>query len=213
MTTETEIKLSLPHACRARAIEFFEHESGRTGDVVRLENIYFDTAELALSSAAIALRLRSTPGGWVQTLKTAGTSRDGVHRRGEWEMPLPERRLDLPALLKACDDASARQTLQAAGSLQPVFTTHFLRTLWRLHLSTTEIEAAIDIGEIRLNDPARSESACICEIELELKHGNEAVLYALAERLRQTLPECMPADISKAQRGYHLLAAARDARL
>ncbi|MDR3099791.1 MAG: CYTH domain-containing protein, partial [Paraburkholderia sp.] len=46
--------------------------------------------------------------------------------------------------------------------------------------------------------------APICEIELELKDGDEAALHTLAAALTKALPGLAPDDISKAQRGYKL---------
>jgi len=44
----------------------------------------------------------------------------------------------------------------------------------------------------------------ISEVELELKHGDEAALHTLAGELSAQIPCLAPDDLSKAQRGYRL---------
>ena len=48
-----------------------------------LENTYFDTPDKQLTSYGAALRIRKTPTGFVQTLKTKGQNVGGLHQRDE----------------------------------------------------------------------------------------------------------------------------------
>lgn len=93
---------------------------------------------------------------------------------------------------------------QAAATLIPLFRTDFTRTLWNLQVDGAEVEAAIDQGEITAEVNGETRRTPICEIELELKGGDEAALHTLAAELAQALPGLAPDDISKAQRGYKL---------
>ena len=62
----------------------------------------------------------------------------------------------------------------------------------------------IDSGTVQFTAPDGSlRQAPICELELELEQGEASDLFTLACELAQTLP-LMPADVSKAERGYRL---------
>ena len=205
MGMEREIKLALPADQVETATRLFITRTGNTGHSIRLENIYFDTPALTLARSKSALRLRRTPDGWLQTFKTAGAAKDGLHSRHEWEMPVAGEALEIDALLRACDVPDVAEALrQAAPELIELFRTDFTRTLWQVQQDGAEIEAAIDQGEViaEVNDETRR--APISEVELELKHGDETALHALARELSAHIPGLAPDDISKAQRGYRL---------
>lgn len=221
MAVEKELKLALGDADAAAAIAFLETESGKTGDTFTLGNVYFDTPELDLAAGRVALRVRRTPTGWLQTLKTAGNAQNGLHARGEWELPVVSDALDLPALLDACDDPAAKAPLAALASrLAPLFRTDFDRTTWLIDTDGASIEAALDLGAVHLGRTAwqadrsdQADSVPIREIELELKSGTEAALLAFAARLRAAVSGLQADDVSKAARGYRLAreAAGRSA--
>ncbi|WP_028218394.1 CYTH domain-containing protein [Paraburkholderia oxyphila] len=205
MAIEREIKLALPRDQVQAALRLFEARAGVPGRAVRLENIYFDTPSLTLARAKSALRLRRAPEGWLQTFKTVGVAQSGLHERHEWEMPVAGEALEIERLLQECDEAGVSTALtQAAAALIPLFHTDFTRTLWVLEVDGAQVEAAIDQGEITADVNGTLRRAPICEIELELKGGDEAALHTLAETLTKALPGLAPDDISKAQRGYKL---------
>lgn len=208
MGIEREIKLALPQDQVDAALRFFETRAGVAGHAIRLENIYFDTPELALARAKSALRLRRAPQGWLQTFKTVGVAQNGLHARHEWEMPVAGEALEIDKLLHECDEAGVSTALSAAAAhLIPLFRTDFTRTLWTLTHEGTQIEAAVDQGEVTADVNGQTRRAPICEIELELKDGDEAALHSLAAELAKVLPGLAPDDISKAQRGYKLREA------
>jgi triphosphatase len=205
MGIETEIKLALPRDQVDAALRLFETRAGAPGRAVRLENIYFDTPALALARAKSALRLRRTPEGWLQTFKTVGVAKNGLHARHEWEMPVAGEALEIEKLLHECDESGVSTALsEAAANLIPLFRTDFTRTLWTLEVNGAQVEAAVDQGEITAEVNGETRRTPICEIELELKAGDEAVLHTLAADLAKALPGLAPDDISKAQRGYKL---------
>jgi inorganic triphosphatase YgiF len=163
---------------------------------------------LTLASSKSALRLRQTPDGWLQTFKTVGNAKNGLHSRHEWELPVAGAKLEIDALLAACDQPDAAQALrQAAPTLIELFRTNFTRTLWDIEADGAQIEAAIDQGDVLADVDSETRRAPISEIELELKSGDEAALHALAAELGKRIPGLAPDDISKAQRGYRLRAA------
>ncbi|CAD6557842.1 Inorganic triphosphatase [Paraburkholderia hiiakae] len=205
MGIEREIKLALPRDQVDAALRLFETRAGKPGRAIRLENVYFDTPALALARAKSALRLRRAPEGWLQTFKTVGVALNGLHARHEWEMPVAGEALEIDRLLHECDEAGVSTALSdAAANLIPLFRTDFTRTLWTLDVDGAQVEAAIDQGEVIADVNGETRRAPICEIELELKAGDEAVLHTLAAELVQALPGLAPDDISKAQRGYKL---------
>jgi triphosphatase len=205
MGMEREIKLALPVAQVPAATQWFVARTGAEGRPVKLVNIYFDTPELVLAGAKSALRLRQTPDGWLQTFKTVGHAKDGLHSRHEWEMPVAGARLEIDALLHACDEPHAAQALrQATPALIELFRTNFTRTLWHIEADGAEIEAAIDQGDVLAEVDSETRRAPISEVELELKSGDEAALHTLAAELGKQIAGLAPDDISKAQRGYQL---------
>ncbi|MEX3945253.1 CYTH domain-containing protein [Paraburkholderia sp. BR10937] len=205
MGIEREIKLALPRDQVDAARRLFETRAGKPGRAIRLENIYFDTPALALARAKSALRLRRAPEGWLQTFKTVGVAQNGLHARHEWEMPVAGEALEIDRLLHECDEAGVSTALsEAAANLIPLFRTDFQRTLWTLEVHGAQVEAAIDQGEVIADVNGETRRAPICELELELKSGDEAALHTLAGELAQALPGLAPDDISKAQRGYKL---------
>jgi len=205
MGIEREIKLALPRDQVDAALRLFETRAGKPGRAIRLENIYFDTPALALARAKSALRLRRAPEGWLQTFKTVGVAQNGLHARHEWEMPVAGEALEIDRLLHECDEAGVSTALSdAAANLIPLFRTDFTRTLWTLEVDGAQVEAAVDQGEVTAEVNGETRHKPICEIELELKSGDEAALHTLAAELAQALPGLAPDDISKAQRGYKL---------
>lgn len=207
MGIEREIKLALPPGQADAADRFFSGLANTAGRDVPLTNIYFDTPRLALAGEKIALRLRKTPDGWLQTLKAAGTAQGGLHSRHEWETPVARDALEFDTLAAACDDETALAVLRAAATeLGERFRTVFTRRLWRFEFEGAHIEAAIDRGEVTAPSAGQTRRDAICEIELELLHGNEQGLHALTAKLSAAVPGLTPENVNKAQRGYRLCA-------
>ncbi|MGN6666292.1 MAG: CYTH domain-containing protein [Trinickia sp.] len=207
MGIEREIKLALPPDRIDAADRFFTDIGGAAGRDVPLTNVYFDTPSLALARAKIALRLRKTPDGWLQTLKAAGTAQGGLHSRHEWETPVATSTLEFDALAAACDDEIALAALRAAATeLGERFRTVFVRRLWRFEFDGARIEAAIDRGEVTAMVDGQTRRDAISEIELELLSGEEHGLHALTEKLSAAVPGLTPENVNKAQRGYRLCA-------
>ncbi|MBV8628920.1 MAG: CYTH domain-containing protein [Paraburkholderia sp.] len=205
MGMEREIKLALPANQVAAATRLFTARTGHVGRAITLDNIYFDTPALTLARSKSALRLRRTPDAWLQTFKTAGAAQAGLHSRHEWEMPVAGEALEIDALLRECDVPDVASALrQAAPGLIELFRTNFTRTLWLVQQDGAEIEAAIDQGEIIASVNGERRRAPISEVELELKHGDEAALHTLASELSTHIPGLAPDNLSKAQRGYRL---------
>lgn len=193
---EIELKLALPQ----HQVAAFRKLMARRRSVPtqqRLVTRYFDTPDFALSAQGVALRVRRVGRRWVQTLKTEGERSGGLSRREEYEMPVSR---GVPDWSRFPAEALARVPASLREKLAPVFETHFTRTAWQLKpRGGAHVEVALDVGEVR----AGNASQPICEIELELKAGQPDVLFELAQNWAQKL-DCIPQDMSKAERGVRL---------
>ena len=159
----------------------------------RVVSTYFDTPDALLRRKRVSLRVRQSDAGTVHTLKAPGAS---LVDRAEWEV----------------DDASTRPNrdwLQSTplkslfkgdgvvGSLDARFTVDVARTTVPIVFAESTIEGALDQGAVR----AKNVSLPLCEFELELKHGAEESVIALARLLARDLPLVLSLS-SKAERGY-----------
>jgi inorganic triphosphatase YgiF len=169
----------------------------------QLDSIYFDTDDLALQQRGFALRLRGEGAEWVQTLKRHVTSDPILRTREEYEAPVADRVPDLEAI--ADPTLRARLVKWIDGRpLVRIFETPVRRTTRRLQLGATSCRLEVDIGEIR----ARDATAPICELELELEHGDPISLFELAAELNASIGLRVVSE-SKADRGYLLYAGQR----
>lgn len=162
-----------------------------------LSSQYYDTPGLDLMARHAAFRVRRIGGLWMQTIKIGGSAVDGLHIRPEWETVLPDGRPQ-PELFT---DPIIRAVLtdDCITQLQPVFQTEFRRTTWLLTYQHSNVEVALDQGEVTSGGHREQ----ISELELELKSGGAGALTALAEELSRHIA-LQPDSISKAQRGYEL---------
>ncbi|MEW6563499.1 MAG: CHAD domain-containing protein [Pseudomonadota bacterium] len=201
MATETELKLRLDPLELPRLRRNALLRKLTVGRPIRQQvySVYFDTPDLALRGLEMALRLRRVGRRWLQTLKGGGAVQAGLHSREEWESPLAGEQLDLAAL--QFSPLGKRLPPEIFGKITPVFVTEFTRTVRLLQVNGTEIECALDVGEVRAGQAVWP----ICELELELKSGSVGSLFEVALQLMETLPLTLE-NISKAEHGYELFA-------
>lgn len=212
---EIELKLSLPEGEVARFRRDPMIHRLKQGRAVNkpLLAAYFDTPNLSLKSARMALRIRQEGRLRVQTLKIATKgSATGIQVRGEFnaktnrnspDIALIESEAARCALLKAIgrtkDDNSAPES--TVLELIPVFTTDVRRTIWTLADGTDAVEVCLDLGTIE----SGGKSVLIREVELELKRGSEAFLLDIADTFSERYG-CRVFSDSKAARGYGLFS-------
>lgn len=199
---EIELKLALPPQ---QVAAFLKRMARRRGEPVQqaLLTRYYDTPDFALSAQGVALRVRRVGRRWLQTLKTEGERQGGLSRRVEFEMPVSR---GAPDWNRFPSEARAYVPEALRTQLVPVFETRFRRTAWLVAgKGGARIEVALDEGEVLTLKGARGgeRSQPICEIELELKAGREDALFALALDWAGAF-ECLPFDLSKAERGVRL---------
>ncbi|WP_166422104.1 CYTH domain-containing protein [Paraglaciecola sp. 20A4] len=165
----------------------------------QLRNDYFETTQRTLRKHDIGLRIRGCNGEFEQTVKTKGIVVAGMHQRPEYNVPLPspDLKLDLfdPQIWPKSIDLT---TLE--NDLYLMFSTDFLRHTFVITLSdATQVELVFDQGSISAN----GRSVEICEVELELKKGDPAMLFEIAQQLVCITPLRFGMQ-SKAARGYRL---------
>lgn len=205
MATELELKLMLhPHFLK-HACDFLDNFCQQSVEAhhsrqptLALMNAYFDTEDALLMQAGIAMRIRSVGNKFIQTVKTRGSSRIGMHARGEWEWEVDNDQLDL-TLLKEVPLPDVLQDMSWCNELIEVYRTDFQRQVWNIELSNTQIEVVCDNGLV--TSPYGKDK--ICELELELKNGAESGLYDFALQLAEHIP-LQVSVVSKAQKGVRL---------
>ena len=163
---------------------------------LNLTNTYYDTEDHFLRLNGCGLRIRTTETEQSKcfeiTLKSKGNSIGGLHERIEINQPLPNDKLDLSVLPKEALPNGLTQ-------LRPLFTTNFKRQTWLISFANSEIEVALDLGQITSN----GQSMPIQEVELEIKQGNKQDLLNFAIELSRFNLHLF--SQSKASRGYRLL--------
>ena len=198
---EIELKFGVP----AERLDALKRALARgTVGSERLLAEYFDTEGESLAAAAISLRLRREGGRWVQTAKV---STEDPARRVEDNAALPAgRRVAMPALdlSRHADSPAGKALHEALAGAEPAtlvrrFTVEVRRSTRTLRHQGARIELALDQGRI----VASGAEEAVCELELELKTGSEAALYALADRWLAAHGLWLAAE-SKAERGTRL---------
>lgn len=169
---------------------------------------YYDSPDLALAAAGVAVRLRQDGERRLLTVKARGGAH-GVESgaaatRREWELAVGEGQLD-PADI---DRAGAGELVPAhiRSRLSPLFRTAVKRT--RLLLAPYDgavVEMALDDGDAQT---AGGGGAPISEVELELRQGPLRALFDVALDLADRAALRIGAD-SKADVGLRLLTGRR----
>lgn len=203
MATELELKLMIQKDHLNLAYAFLNRICQQDADCqaepsLQLMNGYFDTQDNTLMQAGIALRIRAINERYIQTLKTRGSNRIGMHARGEWEWDINQDKLELERLTNEMLPEVLHDRAWVSDLLQ-VFRTDFERQIWLIRSADTLMEVVCDQGEVT-SPYGRDE---ISELELELKQGDEIGLYDFASRLAKEVP-VQVSTVSKAQKGVRL---------
>lgn len=195
MSIEPELKFRVAKR-RLGSVARMRLKGARPGERTdrELVSTYFDTPKRKLHRHGLTLRVRQADGEFRQTVKTSAT---GGFARGEWEADVN----DVKPSFRDLDGTplAALATSRLKHKLKPVFHTSVHRIARALHVGASEIELAVDRGDL----VAGRESRPIGEFELELKKGRTADLFWIARQFeRKTGAEL---DLcSKSERGYRL---------
>jgi inorganic triphosphatase YgiF len=201
VTREIELKLELEPA----DVDRFAKASVLANVAVRTEaqtSTYFDTPDQALRKAGLSLRIRAIGNQRIQTIKAESGSAVGLFNRPEWEMAIED---DRPVVAAADDPFRSLISADELQRLEQIFRIVVCRQTHVVESNGTKIELVLDQGAIA----AGSQVVTLCDVELELKQGLPAAVFALARRLDAVTPLQLSA-ISKAQRGYRLLDGLAD---
>ncbi|SDR58596.1 Inorganic triphosphatase YgiF, contains CYTH and CHAD domains [Rhizobiales bacterium GAS113] len=156
---------------------------------------YFDTEGQTLRHHDLSLRVRSVGGRHVQTIKAAASKAAGLFDRSEWETEIAG---DAPDLRAA--EGTPVPPFIGDTRLRLMFVMEIERTTWRLVTPSTELEIALDTGEIAAGDAVEK----LTELELELKRGSRWDLFQFAKTLLQD--EKVRIGVrAKSERGYLLI--------
>jgi triphosphatase len=196
--TEVELKLLASPAAieRIRAASVIVQHARNRGVVRRLETVYYDTPDHALSRERSSLLVRRSGTRYVQTLKRARADQSPFVRE-HWETPVDTQAPDLtrlPAEITGSLGALARD------GVAPVFATRFRRRAQRLAFDGAELEIAFDEGTVEAGEHREP----LAEIELELKAGDSSVLYDVGMRLLDVAPVRI-GTLSKSGQGYKIM--------
>ena len=152
---------------------------------IEMHAAYYDTAQGDLAAHGVSYRIRRENGRCVATVKTGGAQHGAMHERGEWELPARPDEPDLKAFAERFGKEGGEQlsaALAAAGEkpLVPVCGTDFVRTLLVIERDGACFEFCVDIGQLIKGE----KRGPICELELEYKKGDIAVMEGFGAALR-----------------------------
>lgn len=197
MAEEIELKLALAEDQAARFLRQPLLKQAQRRRAENLDNIYYDTADLALRRNGIALRLRRQGGSWRQTVKLAGSAAGGLSNRPEWETPYAGH-FDFSGLpLVSLRDWLQRP--QRLARIEPICETRFRRITWTFAIGGGHVLLTLDRGWI----VAHGRREAICEVEIELAGAPLHALFELAAQLGRQVA-LAPSVLSKAERGIRL---------
>jgi inorganic triphosphatase YgiF len=203
---ECEIKLAIDAASAGRIKKLPALRTHALSKPEEREHVdrYFDSAGFDLWRHGFALRVRSSGGRHLQTLKGGGSALAGLHRRIELEAEIGGEAPDLDLFARQLREAVPQLADGALPLLEEVFANHSKRSSWVLELPEgAQVECALDVGELKRGDKA----VPVRELELEMKQGDPARLYELARQVHEAQPVRIE-NVSKAERGYALAGVA-----
>ncbi len=159
---------------------------------------YFDTGDNALFSSGFTLRIRQEDDRRVQTIKATGPAAS-IFARSEWETPVAGQEPILDQSSPLINEFGDQ-----ARDVVPKFEVINERRIWTFRENGSEIEIAVDEGRARAID----REAPFVDVELELKDGDQRDLFIVARKIEAVIPVRFGV-LSKAERGFRLLEAAR----
>ncbi|WP_424361519.1 CHAD domain-containing protein [Methylocystis parvus] len=196
---ESELKFVFsPHALPAVKAALGRENTSST-ERHHLVSHYFDTADNFLWRRGATLRVRGEGPESKQTIKREQPS---TLERDEYETEADGATPNVGAF-DATPLAHLVRKPKVRRRLKQNFEVEVEREATTLDFNGSEIEAAVDLGEVR----CKGALAPFVELELELKSGEKKELFELARRLCAAAPIALNL-ISKAERGHLLVDGA-----
>ncbi|MGE4547980.1 MAG: CYTH domain-containing protein [Intestinibacillus sp.] len=174
---ERELKWKADTALH-RAVAEWAIARGAAETRYEMDARYYDTASGLLASQKAGLRLRLENGHGVCCLKCGGGVSGAAHLREEYECPADSIEAGVAALLDVGAPRALCQALLAEG-VEETCRVRFIRRALTLRDAEMTAELALDCGTLS----RQGRTAPLCEIELELKHGDEKTFFALGNAL------------------------------
>lgn len=160
---------------------------------IEMETTYYDTPGGDLGARRWTLRRRFENGRSVCTIKTPAPG----GARGEWELEMDEIVHAIPELCKL--GAPKELLALTTGGVDQVCGAKFIRLAGTLKVPGCTLELALDSGVLMGGGKAEA----LCEVEVELKSGDEAAVVAFARDLAQRFG-LVPQPKSKYRRALDL---------
>ena len=173
-----------------------------TEEELCLEATYFDTADFDLCSRKVAFRVRMENNRPVATLKWGGAAKDGLHVRGELNVPVEASYLENPGI-DIFEGSELYDDLRAAvdgKALKPIMNINCLRKQMAVDTGKSISVVSLDIGEIVTDKGVLP----VAELEIELYSGDKDDMVMLGQELAFKY-NLVPENKSKFQRGIELL--------
>jgi inorganic triphosphatase YgiF len=195
---EVELKFDLDPAA-VGALQAHPLLCGQPADIKQTDSVYHDTPKGKLWQAGVTLRVRRSGEAFIQTVKADAAAAAGLFDRAEWEHRTASAEPDLTLIAGTAAEPLLRKD-SARAALRPVFGTLVERRRWHVAQDGSEIELILDRGEVIAGERRQP----IVEVELELKSGAPAALFALADQLGRSVPLRLGV-LTKSERGHRLL--------
>ena len=196
MGEETELKLIVPQAslAKVRRSKVIGRKQTAAPSATDVTSVYYDTRQHDLLKRGITFRVRQKGDEHLQTVKADVNAYPG---RKEWESRIEDNKPDFAAVKGTALEPLLDKT--SPRRLKPLFATRVRRTVIPLKWGGSEVELAVDRGQVK----AGRSRVPVSEVELELKNGDAADLFSAARALGKIAPVRL-GMLSKAEVGYGL---------
>lgn len=208
MNTETELKYALESQKQGEDIlkdNFLKEITvPNSSKVIDMKAVYYDDKDGSLAAHRIGYRVRKENDEYIATVKYSDKAgSDGLSRRHEYNIPV-DGTYPKPEIFYPVIEDRTRAELFKSLVPEELFTASVLRTLVVVKHGSSEIEIAFDSGRIT-SEKVPGRFSEICELECELKSGNEEDLLSFGKVLREKF-SLSPLDESKMSRGLSLIS-------
>lgn len=167
-----------------------------------MKAVYFDTPDGYMQKHKIAYRIRQENKNIVATYKSGNVNKEGVFIRVEVNKNVKSLQPDISVF---ADEPSIWPMLRGLENacFIAIVRTDFMRESAVIDVDGSLIEAAVDLGSVW----GKNAHLPICEVELELKDGDEDKLIELKNTLQDEFA-LAPSSVSKYHQGLILAGLA-----
>lgn len=176
---EIEVKLQIKNNEETKKIFTWLKENAQSDlQTIKMKAVYYDTKSGFFHKHKIAYRIRQENKSIVATYKSGRVNKNGVFERIEINKMVKNVEPDITVF---ADEASIWEVVKTVQSvdLEPIVVTDFIRHCILINWKNSQIEVALDLGTVW----GKSNKNSICELELELKDGNQSDLLDLKDEL------------------------------